>query len=78
MTDKNEKIKREFWEKLSKADDFCDEYIAMRIQLDDLRQQLHDAKNAHYLSQAHELCTRMGVPPGHIEDRLFEALGKLQ
>jgi len=33
--------------------------------------------NATYLSQAHRLCSDMGIAPGHIEDRLFEAFGAL-
>jgi hypothetical protein len=33
--------------------------------------------NAMYLSQAHNLCHALGIAPGHIEDRMFDALGKL-
>lgn len=33
--------------------------------------------NAAWLSQAHGLCTKLGVKQGHIEDRLFEAIGKV-
>jgi hypothetical protein len=29
-----------------------------------------------YLAQAHRLCTELGISQGHIEDRLFEAIGK--
>jgi hypothetical protein len=31
-----------------------------------------------YLAQAHRLCTELGISQGHIEDRLFEAIGKVQ
>jgi hypothetical protein len=30
---------------------------------------------AAWLSQAHSLCADLGVAPGHIENRLFEAIG---
>ena len=33
--------------------------------------------NAAYLAQAHKLCTDIGIQQGHIEDRMFEALGRL-
>ena len=33
------------------------------------------AKPIAWLSQAHVLCSDLGVAPGHIEDRLFEAIG---
>jgi hypothetical protein len=34
------------------------------------------AKLMAWLGQAHVLCADLGVAPGHIEDRLFEAIGK--
>lgn len=33
------------------------------------------AKHNAWLSQVHVLCQDLGVAPGHIEDRLFEAIG---
>ena len=32
-------------------------------------------KSIAWLSQAHVLCSDLGVAPGHIEDQLFEAIG---
>lgn len=37
-----------------------------------------DMGNAAWLGQAHVLCNELGVEPGHIEDRLFEAIGKVK
>ena len=44
-------------------------------EIERLRAELkrHDA----WLSQAHALCSDLGCRHGHIEDRLFEAFGKL-
>jgi hypothetical protein len=38
----------------------------------------YETGNAMYLAQAHRLCTELGISQGHIEDRLFEAIGKVQ
>ena len=46
----------------------ADEIERLREQL-----KLHDA----WLGQAHCLCSDLGVPLGHIEDRLFEAMGRV-
>lgn len=47
-----------------------------RDEVERLRAALkqHDA----WLSQAHVLCGDLGVSDGHIEDRLFEAIGKVR
>lgn len=44
-------------------------------EIERLRAELkkHDA----WLGQAHCLCSDLKVPHGHIEDRLFEAIGKV-
>lgn len=41
-----------------------------------LRQKKHEVENAAWLGQAHVLCNELGVDQGHIENRLFEAIGK--
>lgn len=35
------------------------------------------AKHNAWLSQVHGLCFDLGIAPGHIEDRLFEAIGRV-
>ena len=49
---------------------FCE----LADEIERLQEELkkHDA----WLSQAHCLCSDMGIPHGHIEDRLFELIGK--
>lgn len=36
----------------------------------------HCMGNAAYLAQAHGLCAHLGIKEGHIENNLFEAMGK--
>lgn len=36
----------------------------------------HCTEQAAYLSQAHCLCADLGIKEGHIENRMFEAMGK--
>lgn len=50
---------------------------AMTAEIDALRQKVKDLGSAAYLSQAHALCNDLGIAPGHIENRLFEAIGKI-
>ena len=35
------------------------------------------AKHNAWMSQVHGLCFDLGIAPGHIEDRLFEAIGRV-
>ena len=51
---------------------------AMRAAMTEI-ERLRDALQKHdaWLGQAHCLCSDMGIPHGHIEDRLFEAIGKV-
>lgn len=34
--------------------------------------------NAAWLSQAHAMCFDLGIAPGHIEERMFQALGRVR
>ena len=57
-----------------------DRIESMQLDVDELRalrQRVKELENAPYLSQAHALCNDLGIAPGHIEDRLFEAIGKV-
>ena len=57
-----------------------DRIESMQLDVDELRalrQRVKELENAPYLSQAHALCNDLGIAPGHIENRLFEAIGKV-
>lgn len=66
MTDRNIVLEREHKE-------FYDDLLAERRKHAETKEQLrrHDA----WLGQAHVLCSDLSVKHGHIEDRLFEAIG---
>jgi hypothetical protein len=34
--------------------------------------------NERWMSQVHVMCSGLGIPPGHIEDRLFEAIDRMR
>lgn len=43
-------------------------------EIESLRLALHEALNAPYLAHAHCLCSDLGVPHSHINDRLLTAI----
>lgn len=55
-------------------------YLSIRTKWADAIEKLQADLKKHdaWLGQAHALCADIGVPPGHIEDRLFEAIGKVR
>lgn len=49
--------------------------IALAAEVRRLQTALKDGNR--WMSQAHAMCSDLGVPHGHIEDRMFEAIGRV-
>jgi len=53
----------------------CDTYRTATDAWRDIKKRIDD--NERWMSQAHIMCSDLGISQGHIEDRLFEALDRL-
>ena len=60
----------------------CEDYTGGVTVADRMRRAWkfveNETGNAAYLAQAHKLCSDLVIAPGYIEDRMFEAFGKLE
>ncbi len=53
----------------------CDTYRTATDAWRDIKKRIDD--NERWMSQAHIMCSDLGISQGHIEDRLFDAIDRL-
>lgn len=55
----------------------CREELFRQIREKGERLEAEKDANERWMSQAHAMCFDLGITPGHIEDRMFEAIGRV-
>lgn len=55
----------------------CREELFRQIREKGERLEAEKDANERWMSQAHAMCFDLRIAPGHIEDRMFEAIGRV-